>query len=244
MKKYLLVGSVVAVSSLFPLKAQAIDYVYSPNTHKGELELEYNGSTTFDGNADKNNKQEHETELEYGLTDRLTLRIEGEYEKEPNESFRSSELGFGGRYQFFEQGEYWLDSGLLFNYEHVLEDGHADEIKALILLEKQTGPFLHRTNFGIEQEVGRYSQGGPERLFSWNSRYLLNEHLQPGFEIQSNFGKGSDHPRWSDQEHYAGPAIFGNILPNFKYEAAYYFGLTEAASTGAARIKLEYEIYF
>jgi hypothetical protein len=112
------------------------------------------------------------------------------------------------------------------------------------LLETETGPFLHRANVGIEQEVGDHSQGGPDRVVLWNSRYRFDRHFEPGFEIQSDFGKGSDHLQFKDQEHYIGPAAFGEIIPNLKYEVAYYVGLTDAASHGAARLLLEYEMFF
>lgn len=224
--------------------ALAIDKVYSPNVTKGELELEYSGSITHDKDPDKDNIQSHETELEYGLTDRLMLELNGSYEKQPSQSLQSTGVGFGGRYQFFEQGEYWLDSGFLLTYNRATQDSAADSVEAKLLLEKQTGDFLHRANIGIAQDVGHYAQGGPDRVFLWNSRYRYDSHFEPGFEIQSDFGKGSDHPSFDQQEHYIGPAVFGQIIPNLKYEAAYYVGVSRAASQGAARLLLEYEMFF
>ncbi len=224
--------------------AFAIDKVYSPSVTKGELETEYGGSITHDNDPDKDNIQSHEIELEYGLTDHLQLELNGTFDKQPSDPIRSSGVGFGGRYQFFEQGEYWLDSGLLLTYNRAIQKYEPDTVEAKLLMEKQTGDFLHRANIGIEQEVGRYSQGGPDRVFLWNSRYRLDKHFEPGFEIQSDFGKGSDHLGFDQQEHYIGPAMFGQIIPNLKYEAAYYVGVSKAASQGAARLLLEYEMYF
>src|SRR5262249_14215684 len=81
--------------------AFAVDKIYSPHATKGEMEIEYGGSTTFDHDHEKNNLQGHEFELEYGLTDRIMLELNGSFEKQPDQSIRSSKVGFGGRYEFF-----------------------------------------------------------------------------------------------------------------------------------------------
>ena len=206
--------------------------------------MEYSGSTTFDHHHDKNDLQSHETELEYGLTDRIMLELSGSFEKQPDESIKSTKVGFGGRYQFFEQGEYWLDPGVLVSYGHATQSLRPDSVEVKLLLEKLWGRFLHRANIGIEQEVGSHSQGGPDRVFLWNSRYRYDARFEPGLEIQSDFGKANETNSFNQQQHYIGPAVFGEIIPNLKYEAAYYFGVSDVASRGAARILLEYEKFF
>lgn len=231
--------------ALFSQPAAAIDKIYSPHATKGEVELEYSGSTSFDNNHAKNNIQEHEFELEYGLTDRIMLELAGSFEKQPDQSVKSSAIGFGGRYEFFEPGEAWMDSGLLLTYGRATHsDTDADAIEAKLLLEKQWGKLLHRANIGIEQEVGSHRAGGPDRVFLWSSRYRYDPHFEPGFEIQSDFARANDHLNFNQQEHYIGPAIYGQIVPGLKYEAAYYFGATDAAARGAARVLVEYEVFF
>ena len=225
--------------------ASAIDKIYSPNITKGEFEMEYGGSTTFDGNHDKNDLEAHEVELEYGLTDRIQLELNSSFENQAGESLQSEATGFGGRYQFTEQGEYWVDTGVLMTYNWATHRNvDPDTLEAKLLLEKQTGDFLHRANIGIEQDVGSHAEDGPDRVFLWNSRYRYDRHFEPGFEIQSDFGKANRVHSFDQQEHYIGPAVFGQIIPNLKYEAAFYTGISKAASSGAARILLEYEIYF
>ena len=244
-KKVLNVGAVIgALSVIVVAPAFAIDKIYSPNVTKGELELEYSGSTTFDNHHDKNDLQSHETEFEYGITDRLMLELNATFEKQPDESVKSHAVGFGGRYQFFEQGEYWLDTGVLITYNRATQKFQPDSIEAKMLLEKQWGRFLHRANIGIEQEVGRYSSGSPDRVFLWNSRYRFDPHFEPGFEIQSDFGKANETHGFNQQKHYIGPAVYGEIIPNLKYEAAYYCGVSDASSKSAARLLLEYEVFF
>lgn len=224
--------------------AYALDKIYSPQIVKGELEMEYSGSTSFDNEHSKDGVQSHEVEFEYGVTDRILVEMAGEFEKEPGENLGFSSTEVGGRYKFSDQGEYWVDSGILVAYKFSGEHDAPDAVEAKLLLEKQTGPFLHRANIGLEQEVGHGHSGGPEQVVLWNSRYKYDEHFQPGIEIQSNFGKTNEGFHFKEQEHYIGPAAYGKILPNVKYEAAYLFGASDAAAQGAARILLEYEVYF
>lgn len=229
---------------LLPAAARAADKVYSPNIVKGELELEYSGSTTFDSSHEKNNLQEHELEAEYGLTDRIKLELSGVFEKDVDEGTDYAATGFGVRYQFFEPGEKWADAGLLVAYARAAHDEEPDAIEAKLLLEKQTGAFLHRANIGFEQEVGSHASGTIAPVFLWSSRYRYNRHAEPGFEIQSEFGKLNESHGFAEQEHYAGPALYGEIVNHVKYEAAYLFGMSDAAAKGAARALLEYELYF
>jgi len=224
--------------------AHAVDRVKSPNVVKGELEFEYMGVRTFDSDNSKDNEHEHEFEIEYGVTDRLSLEIGAEVEKEPGESLIGTGIEIGGQYQLFEQGENWLDSGIALSYGHATHDGEPNEIKAKLLLEKQHDKLLHIANFVLEQEVGNHAEGGPNRELLWSSRYLYSKYIEPGFEIQSSFGKTNENLSFNEQEHYAGPAIYGKLTPHIKYEAAIYAGLSDAATDAAARLFLEYEIYF
>ncbi len=244
-KKISAVIIAISAMTLTTNNAFAIGKVYSPNVVKGELEMEYLGSTTFDNNREKNALQEHEAEFEYGLTDSVKLKISGEFTKKPGESVKSEEFSLGGIYQLFEQGENWLDSGILLSYNRAAHTSvDPDSIEARLLLEKQSGEFLHRANIGIEEEIGAHRSGGPKRKFLWSSRYRYSKYFEPGFEVQSNFGKANETNHFNQQEHYIGPAIYGEIDKNIKYEAAYYKGISDASANGAARILLEYEIYF
>jgi len=221
--------------------AFAIDKVYSPNVVKHELEIEYSGARTFSSSPDSNDAEGHEFELEYTPTDRLKLELEGGYEKEPGEKLRFEAREFGGIYQFFEPGEKWADLALKVMYVNAASDGE-DAVEVKLLAEKQTGHLLHRINIGIETPLASHS--ATERSVQWNTRYLLNEHFNPGFEIQSDLGTARENGSFDAQEHYAGPAAFGTIVPGLKYEAAWYWGLSHAASRNAARVLLEYEHYF
>lgn len=238
-------GAVVMLClSGMPKQAVAVGYIYSPIVHQGELEIEYSGNRTFDHRRDKDSDQAHEIELAYGVNSRWMTGVEGKIKNAPHESAEMSAIEWKNIIQLAEQGEYWLDSGLLVSYSHAFDPNSADAVEVKLLLEKGWGKFLHRANLSFEQEIGHDASGGPEREFRWSSRYRHDEHFEPGFEIQSNFGKANDSGLFREQEHYIGPAAYGQVVRNVKYEAAYLFGASDATANSAVRFKLEFEKYF
>lgn len=234
----------LAAGLLRAVPAFALDEVYSTEVVKGEVETEYSGSRTFDSDRAKNNIQSHELELEYGLTDHFKVKTSLIFDKDVNESTKLNEVEVGGIYRFFEPGEWWLDPALLVNYGRSVRTSGPDAIEVKLLLEKQWGRFTHLANLGVEREAGNNATPGLERSFLWSSRYRYDAHFEPGVEIQSDFGKVRDRLHFNEQEHYIGPAVYGEIIPNVNYQAAYEFGVTSASATGAARLKIEFEKAF
>jgi hypothetical protein len=226
--------------------ALAIDHFYSPVVSKGELEIEYIGNRTFDNDSGKNNIQGHEVELEYGMTDWWKAIVSGGFAKEPGISTKMEDVALESVFQFSEQGEYWIDTGLLAAYGFSTQSHVPDAVETKLLLQKDVGKFTHLANIGFEQTVGKNSggTGGPDYVFLWSSRYRYNEYLQPGFEIQSDLGHGPTLGKFNEQEHYVGPAVYGRLFGHLKYEAAYLFGASDGATQGAGRILLEYEMHF
>lgn len=230
-----------------PSSAYAIDHFYSPIVVKGELEFEYVGNRTFDNASDKNNVQGHEVELEYGLTDRIKTIIAGSWEKNPGESRKLDASQLESVFQFTPQGEYWLDSGLLVAYGLASQHQHPDFVETKLLLQKDVGKFTHLVNIGLEQNIGRHSggTGGPEYSAQLSSSYRASEYVQPALEIHSELGHGHTLGRFNQQGNYVGPALYGDLPINgLKYEVAYVFGVSDAAANGAARVMIEYELYF
>lgn len=224
--------------------AFALDEIYSPTTEYRELSIEYSGNRTFDKNSGKNNAQENEVVFEAGVLPHLTLETSGIFEKGPGEAERFTANELEARWQFFEAGEYWLDSGLLVAYDRAAHREDADSTEIKLLLQKDTGMFTHTANIGFGQEVGRHAAGGPDFAFLWNSRYRYNQYFQPGIEMQSDLGQDAVLSRFNAQEHYIGPAVYGKLFGQMKYQAGYFFGVSDSASQRAARVLLEYEMHF
>jgi hypothetical protein len=233
----------VALSST---SSWALDEIYSPNVEQGEVSLEYNGSRTFDHDSGKNNEQEHELALEYGVNSRWEVEASAGFEKEPDASVQLQDYEIENRFQFFEQGANWLDSGLLVAFDDGTHHTDSDNLEVKLLLQKDIGRFSNTANIGFDQAVGKNSTstGGPDYVFLWSTRYRYSELAQPGFEIQSDLGQHAELQHFDEQEHYVGPALYGRLFGNVHYETAYLFGVTTASAQSAARVLLEYEMHF
>jgi hypothetical protein len=227
----------------FAKPASALDEIYSPNAEPGEMALEYNGDRTFDKDPGKDDSEGHSFSLEYGLTDRITVETGAGFAQEPADALKLEKIEVETRAQFFEQGENWVDSGLLVAYGFGIQPHAPDNVEVKLLLQKDTGGFTYMANIGFEAGVGQDAGGGPEYSFLWNSRYRLNEMFQPGIELQSGLGQDEELRHFDQQEHYIGPAAYGKLFGNVRYQAAWLFGASDAAAESAARIMLEYEMH-
>ena len=225
--------------------ALALDELYSPAVDYREISLSYTGSRTFDTHQDKNNVQTHELSLEAGLQPWWELGLNGNFMRDSNNSPKMSDAEIKSRFQFFETGEYWLDTGLLAAYHLSTQSRQTDSIEIKILLQKDINKITNTTDIGFAQDVGRYAaSGGPDYIFLNNTRYRYNEHVQPGIELQSDLKQAHNLGHFSQQEHYIGPALYGTLFGSLKYQAAYLVGASDAAAQSAARVLLEYEMHY
>jgi hypothetical protein len=222
----------------------ALDKIYSPHVVKGEVELEYFGTRTFDPISSENNLQNHEISFGYGVTSWWAAELYTLLERDADQAAHVSGHQFENHFQLSKPGRYWIDPGLLVAYTRSARLGDPDTLEVKLLLQKVTGRFLNRLNIGGEQELGSHASGAPDRVVLWSTRYLLSRRLMPGLEIQSDLGKANETRTFNEQQHYFGPAAYGQLLPHLKYEVAYLFGVSNAASRAAVRLLLEYEAFF
>ncbi|RIL11483.1 MAG: hypothetical protein DCC75_02260 [Proteobacteria bacterium] len=221
--------------------ASAIDKIYSPIVEEGELELETRGTYSFDDDDSKDGAYKQLFGLGYGFTDRFAAEIYGEIENSPGEDLAFEAVMGEGRYQLFEQGEYWLDAGLYLEYEYGTESKE-HEMEGKILLEKTTNTWINTANFILERQV--FGSGGEdwEGDIRWHTLYRFSEELEPGIEIQSGFGALDDAGAFDDQDHNIGPALHGKLLGHVGYELAGLFGVSDAAADFTLRWVLEWEL--
>ena len=226
--------------------AFGLDEVYSPNAEYGEVSLELAHARSFDGNPAKDGAKVGELTLEAGVSPRVVLAVSGEYSADPGNAMQLDAQQIEGRYQFFEPGEQWLDLGALMSYSFSKQTGTPDALEVKLLLQKDVGKFTHTANIGFSQNVGTFPNLTDEADYSfiWSTRYRYSESFQPGFEIQSDLGTGSQTGYFNQQEQYMGPSIQGKLFGHLKYQVAYLFGVSDVAAQQALRLNLEYEMHF
>ena len=219
--------------------------VYSPQVVKGEAEIEYAGTRTFDSDKEKNDIQENQFSIGYGVTDYWAPEFYfATFERGPGQPQDFTATEFENRFQFWPIGEHWVDAGLLASYHFAAKKDDADSVELKLLLQKDIGKFTALANLGGEREVGSHASGGNELSSAFNVRYRWLSYLEPGIEMQSDYGTWGDHLNFNQQEHYLGPVLYGRLMPGLKYEVGYYAGLSSTAASSAMRFKLEYEMFF
>lgn len=238
------IAVIFTILAVTPMPVLALDEIYSPNVEYRELSVEWNGSRTFDNNPQKNNIAGEEFVVEAGILPRVTIEASAGFTKDPGDAMRWDHMQGEGRFQFFEQGEMWADSGLLLAYDHAIHAGDADGIEAKLLLQKDFGKFTSIINTGFSKQLVDNAAGNPDYVFLLNTRYRFSPEFQPGIELQSDLGQGATLRHFSEQQQYAGAAVWGKLWGSAKYQVGLFAGLTDASSSVAARGLLEYEFHF
>lgn len=229
--------------------AHAISNIKSPFAEEGEIEAEYRGEWHHDDNKSNKNAQEHVLGLGYGFAPKWFAEGEFEFAREAGESMDLEKIELELKHQFTDHGDYWWDVGALAYYKYGVDSDTKDQVEGWLLLQNTYRHFTTRVNVELEHTLGQ--DGGDidleTRAFT---RYNLSAALKPAIEWHANYND-IDHIR--NTEHYIGPAAYGHLTfleeliagdGEFEYELAYLFGITDAASDGAVRWKLEYKTHF
>jgi hypothetical protein len=255
-----IIGLAAALALLAPLEARADFHVHSPyEIDLGELEIEHNGSASFDHRPENRGAQSYTLEFGTGLTSWWHSELELGFDRDP---------GFGqptlvtqavteNTFQLTEPGAAFADFGFYVEYGQSLTTGrHAgpNQVTFGPLIAKDIGRTTHTVNLFLTRELGpNQSTQGLDFSYAWQSRLNLWAPLSPAVEIYGDAGTLGRSPRLSQQELLAGPVAVGSLRLNelglgkagkIKYEVGWLFGATQATAQGTLRWRLELEIPF
>jgi hypothetical protein len=254
------VGLATALALLAPLQARADFHIHSPyDIDFGEVEIEHNGSASFDRNQDKSGAQSYTIELGTGLTHWWQTEIELGFDRDPgfNQNTLVTQIVSENTFQLTQPGEYFADFGFYVEYGQSLTTGrHAgpNQVTFGPLIAKDIGRTTTTVNLFLTRELGP-GQDTQGLDFTWaaQTRWNLWAPLSPAVEIYGDSGVIGSSPRLSQQQLLVGPVGIGSLkfhdvgLGNagkIKYEIGWLFGATEATAKGTLRWRLEVEIPF
>lgn len=237
---------VIAGVVLGQTPAHASHKIYSPTVEMGETELEWRGHVSEVGETDSDEK--HIFEIGYGIGERWFTAVLAEAEKEGSGEREVEGVAWENILQLTEQGQYWVDAGLYFEYELGLEEHYQDKLEFKLLLEKVTGGLLHTANLIYEYKPEKEGlEAESEMGFGWRTLWRMGKHFEPGFEIWGNLGEMGESTPLKQQSHVAGPVVTGHWMTSqgnkLGYELGYFVGMTEAAPESTIKWVFEYEIY-
>jgi len=242
-------------AAVFTWPVQAEFKLRYPIVEFRELEIEHNGSVTFDKrNSGKNNSQSYPTEVEFGFLPWWKIGLETNIEAQPGQNIHYEATALENYFQLTPQGKYWADVAFFTEVERPSSRNGANSITFGPLIQKEAPGLLfgldtlHTVNLLLEREVGHNAEASTPMRVAWQSRARLHPLFEPGFEYYADVGDIAAPGKLADQQHRIGPIVAGlYAFPPYgklKYEMGYLFGLTRTTENGAMRWRLEYELAF
>lgn len=210
-----------------------IDKVYHPYVDALETELEMRHLVQDPQPGRNNPAQVYQMSLGKALTDAVFAEVYVHAAKDRNGGWQADAWEVEVKWQLSEQGEYWADYGLLFEYEDERQVD-AREFTVGFLAEKEFGSFSTAANFMVIREWGEDILSEYETALAMQTRYRFRESFEPGIE----FYAGEDTLG-------LGPVLQGTwrtgVRRSLHWEAGLILGLDDKTPDQTWRFLLEYE---
>jgi hypothetical protein len=136
-------------------------------------------------------------------------------------------------WQLSEQGEFFIDYGLLFELEKEHQE-EAWEAAATVLLEKEFGSFSGTANLGLIYEWGNDIRDEWETSLALQGRYRYSPRFEPALELYSGENTRALGPVLMGMEKFA-------PMKALRWEMGVIFGLDSETADYTVRALLEYE---
>ncbi len=172
------------------------------------------------------------------------------YAKEGGDGVFFDAFEWENKFQLTETGKYPVDIGLITEIEITHKSGDPYEFKIGPLFQTEFGklqlnanPFFERKWHGDEAHEDELHK--TEIGYQWQAKYRWHPEFEFGVQGFGEMGKWNDWAPHNEQYQRMGPAVFGKIAiggrQKLQYNAAWLFGVTNAASDHTFRMQLEYE---
>ena len=211
-----------------------VDKVYHPYVEPLEWELEWRMTMEDeDPLSGASRNQIHRLGFGRAVSEFVfaELYLIGEQTDETSMSLEAYE--FEVLWQMAEQGEFFLDYGLLFELERE-HDLNVWEYSTSLLLEKEFGRYSATANIGLLYEWGADIDDELETTLALQARYRYSPRFEPALELYM----GQDTKG-------LGPTIMGKerlgIMKALSWELGVIFGLESDTADYTLRAVLEYE---
>jgi hypothetical protein len=258
MIRLLPVATVLAL--LAPLAAHADFHIHYPDEiDLGELEIEHNGSASFDHQQENSGAQSYTIEFGTGLTSWWHSEIEFGLDRDPgfNQGTLLTQAVTENTFMLTEPGQYFADAAFYIEYGQSLTTGRnagPNQVTFGPLISKDIGRTTHTVNLFLTRELGPdQTTQGLDFSYAWQSRWNLWAPLSPAIEIYGDSGVLGNTGRLSQQQLLVGPVAIGALRMDqlglghagkLKYEIGWLFGATQSSPNNTLRWRLEVEIPF
>ncbi len=219
------------ISFCLPASAE-IDKIYHPYVEAYKSEIEYRTLYKMDGNNSKDGTQFHRLSFEHSITERLSAEFYAIGKKTPANDFSIDSYELESKLQLTEQGEFWADWGILFEFER---DTALNKWEAGVgvLWEKQWGEWIGAVNFITAYEFGSGINNTIETELHSQVKYRWSRYLEPAVEL------------YIDEKAFGlGPVFLGSLklgINKLNWELGLIFGLNDKTAEQNLRFLLDFE---
>ena len=210
-----------------------IDKIYHPYVQPLERELELRTSIEDGKSGQFTDRQTWRLGYGMAFSDNWFGELYVIGEKDSRDSFHASQYELEALWQLTEQGEYFADWGLLFEYE-IGDSDDIMEFSTALLVEKEWQRWTGTANLHLIYEFGDDIQNEFESALALQVRYRLAMKLEPAFEFYR-----------SEDVTAAGPVLMGNWrfsnARRLHWETGLILGLDKSTPDRTFRFLLEFE---
>ena len=221
------------------------DYVITPNVEYGEREIDLKYGTERFKDQDAR-ESAGSIGFGYGLKPWWFTEAYLKYEKEGSDKTRYDAFEWENKFQLTEHNQYPVDLGFVVEVE-IPRERHEEgyELKFGPLLQTDTGPLRWNANLLFERHYRGEEHSDMEMGYQLQSRYDFSGDFGVGVQAFGEMGRWDHWAPKGEQEHVAGPAIFGRVKlggrDQIRYNAAYLFKASGGAPDNRFRLQVEYE---
>lgn len=233
MYRSILLITLLLLCSLTTAHAHLRDYLVTYGywvPPKGMIELEiYNDFNETDSG---DTMFVNQTELEYGVTDRMVLGLYAVSEKVGNKPLEYAKTKLRAQYQLAEYRKLPVDPGLYLEYQWGANN-RADKIEAKLLMSRDFGKNLDY-NVSLNGILEKSSKAGSE----WEAGYafgmckVINPKITAGLELKS-----------IDDKSYIIPGAYITVGKGTRFNVGTAFGLTDKADDFQLKTLMEFEFF-
>ncbi|MDY6982045.1 MAG: hypothetical protein SV422_03065 [Pseudomonadota bacterium] len=232
MKRFLFIPVLLACANVHA-DGLVIDKIYHPYVDALERELEYRAFVPDRQATQPTPAQLHMVSLGTAIGSRLFAEVYTIGEKARGGGFATTAWEAEFKWQLTEQGEYWADWGLLFEYENERRRD-AEEFSVALLAEKEWNRWSGAANLHVINEWGGSVVNEIETALALQLRHRYAQAFEPGIE----FYAGQD-------ARGIGPVVQGTVRTGLRkslhWEAGAIAGLGDDSPDMTWRFLFEFE---
>ncbi len=225
--------SLYLISGFAMADGVVVDKIYHPYVQAQEQEIEWRAMILDDQPGQVDHTRSYRLAYGRSLNDRWFVEAYLVAKESSEEDLALEAVELEALHQLTEQGEFFLDWGMLFELE---KENNADrwEFSTALILEKELGRWSGTGNLYLIQEWGSDIDDELETALGLQARYRYSRAWEPALEFYS----GQD-------TRVLGPVLLGQlkfgIKRQLKWEAGFLFGLDDTSPNQTLRLLAEFE---